>query len=54
MSLGIAFWLVFILYIILSVFLAWPGTRAGWVSFALQAILFFLIGWGLFGAIVSD
>lgn len=52
MSKSLAFWLVFIVWIIAYVLLSWPVTRRD-ARDVLLAILLALLGWATFGAMVD-
>lgn len=45
MSIGLLFWIVFILCIILR----WAGHGRPWIDDLALALLIFLLGWGVFG-----
>jgi len=56
MSLGLAFWIIMLLWLVLGVFWAWPTPTAypyhAWLplgSTLLLFILFLLVGWKVFG-----
>lgn len=58
MSKGLAFWIVFLLWIVMFVLAGWqaradPAARQGMVSSVLVFILLFLLGWATFGFIVQ-
>lgn len=56
MSIGLIFWILMLLWLVLGLWQAWPGTAnqpyAGWYpigSTLLLFILFLLLGWASFG-----
>jgi hypothetical protein len=54
MTLGLFFWLLFVLWFAFSLWAYYPfGDRGESVSFALLAALIFVLGWGEFGFIIK-
>lgn len=55
MSLGLAFWILMLLWLVLGFWWAWPGTATGYHNWfplggtLLIFILFLLLGWKVFG-----
>jgi hypothetical protein len=58
MSIGLLFWLIMVIWLVLGIFRAWPGAptdpRLDIGGSLLEFILFFLLGWGVFGFIVHN
>jgi hypothetical protein len=48
MQIGIAFWVVYLLYVVLGFWLSWPNLRGSAPNFVLM-ILVALLGWRVFG-----
>lgn len=55
MAMGLAFWILMMLWFVFGMLSAWPGAAASWpyhgvVSSLLLFVLFLLLGWHDFGA----
>lgn len=54
MSIGFIFWLLMILWLLFGI--VWraeiPGGRVGWAGGMFAFILFFLLGWKVFGFVI--
>jgi hypothetical protein len=48
MSIGLAFWIVYLVYLVLSLWFRW-GNASGLGEWAVNMVLLFLLGWGCFG-----
>lgn len=54
MSLGLAFWVLMICWLVFSAWSYWPGAPGGpgpaWGGTILAFVLYLLLGWAVFGA----
>ncbi len=57
MSRGLLFWILMILWVVLSVWWSWPAAGAPYYSLSLPLLLFVLLallGWKVFGPVLKD
>lgn len=50
MTLGLAFYILLLIWFVFGVWGSWPGSPGVWGGNALQFLLFLLLGWHSFGA----
>lgn len=55
MPLGLLFWILVLLYVILGAFSRWgpPQPYWGWGGWVLEIILIIILGWQVFGAAIK-
>jgi hypothetical protein len=55
MTIGLIFWVLMLLWLVLGI--VWradiPGGRVGWAGGVFAFVLFFLLGWKVFGFIIQ-
>lgn len=58
MTIGMIYWLLWIIWAIFGFYTGWSGEpgnrRAVWGGNILLLVLFFLIGWKIFGFVIKD
>jgi hypothetical protein len=58
MTIGLLYWMLWIIWAIFGFYNGWSGEpgnrRSVWGSNALLLILFFLIGWKIFGFVIKE
>jgi hypothetical protein len=58
MSLGLLFWLIMIIWFVLGIFRNWPGAtvdgRLLMGGALLEFVLFFILGWRVFGFVIQS
>jgi len=53
MTLGLAFWIIFLVFIVLGFpGSTWLGDRGPWANWLVGALLIGLLGWATFGAMI--
>lgn len=53
MSIGLLFWVLFVVSVVFGVYRHWPNDRVALGGQVLWLVLFFLLGWKTFGFVVQ-
>lgn len=52
MPIGLLYWLVFVVYVLLTLYHRWGEWNAAFGDWIIHMTLLFLLGWGVFGFVV--